>query len=63
MISLISEIYFKNDTNESIYKTKLDSQTFKTKFWLPKGQQGVGEIHWDLGLAYASILAQLLPPV
>ena len=28
----------KNDTNELIYKSEIDSQTQKT--WLPKGQDG-----------------------
>ena len=28
----------KYDTNELIYKTETDSQTWKTKLWLPKGK-------------------------
>ena len=28
----------KNDTNELIYKTEIDSQTQKTNLWLPKGK-------------------------
>ena len=36
MIPLIGRI-LKNDTNEFIYKTKVDSQT-----WLPKGKGGEG---------------------
>ena len=42
MISLISGI-LKNDTNELINKTEIDSQTSKTNLWLPKrkgGQKG-----------------------
>ena len=35
MISLICEI-LKNDTNELIYETEIDSQTQKTSLWLPK---------------------------
>ena len=27
-------------TNESIYKTETDSQTYKTNLWLPKGKGG-----------------------
>ena len=27
----------KNDTNELIYKTKRNSQTWKANLWLPKG--------------------------
>ena len=41
MISLICRIY-KNDTNELIYKTEIDSQTQATNLWLPKGK-GVRE--------------------
>ena len=28
----------KNDTNELIYKTEIDSQTWKTNLWLPTGK-------------------------
>ena len=38
-ISLICEI-LKNDTNELIYKTEIDSQTQKTNLWLPQGKEG-----------------------
>ena len=38
-ISLICGI-LKNDTNELIYKTEIDSQTQKTNLWLPKGESG-----------------------
>ena len=31
----------KYDTNELIYKTETDSQTRKTKLWLPKGKVGL----------------------
>ena len=39
---MISPIYgiFKNDTNELIYKTEIDSQTQKTNLWLPQGKEG-----------------------
>ena len=30
----------KNDTNENIYKTEIDPQTWKINSWLPKGKQG-----------------------
>ena len=44
----------KYDTNELIYKTETDSQTYKTDFWLIKGRK-VGE-KWigSLGLADAN---------
>ena len=45
MISLACGIC---DTNETIYKTKIDSQTQKTNLWLPKGQwQGEGSVRRD----------------
>ena len=37
----------KYDTNELIYKTETDSQTWKTNLWLPKGK-GVDKLGvWD----------------
>ena len=39
MISLTGGI-LKNDTNELIYKTEIDSQTQKTNLWLPKQKWG-----------------------
>ena len=38
MILLICVIlfFFKNDTNELVYKTEIDPQTQKTNLWLPK---------------------------
>ena len=36
MISLIVES--KSNTNESIYKTKTDSQSQETSLWFPKGE-------------------------
>ena len=39
MISLTSGI-LKNDLNELIYKTEIDSQTCKTNLWLTKGKGG-----------------------
>ena len=32
----------KNDANELVYNTEIDSQSRKTNLWLPKGK-GVGE--------------------
>ena len=32
----------KNDTDELINKTEIDSQTLKTNLWLPKGKGGQG---------------------
>ena len=32
----------RNDTNELIYKTEIDSWIYKTKLWLSKGKSGSG---------------------
>ena len=40
----------KNNTNESIYKTERDSQTWKTTLWLPKGKGGQGIKYGGMGL-------------
>ena len=41
----------KNDTNELIYKTEIDSQTQKANLWLPKGKQGRDKLGvWDLNI-------------
>ena len=32
----------KNDTNDLIYETEIDSQSYRTELWLPKGKWG-----WD----------------
>ena len=39
----------KNNTSEIIYKTEIDSQTYKTNLWLPKGKAGAG-INWEFGI-------------
>ena len=38
-----------SNTNESVYKTEIDSQTSKTNLWLPKGKEvGGGKLGvWD----------------
>ena len=38
----------KKDTNEFIYKTKLNSQTQKTNLWLPK--DGGGRLNQEFGV-------------
>ena len=41
----------KYDTNELIYETETDSQTYRTDLWLPRGME-VGEgLIGSLGLA------------
>ena len=39
----------KNDTNELIYKTEIDSQAQNTNLWLPKGK-GDGRINEEFGI-------------
>ena len=39
LIWLICEIW-KDDTDELIYKTETDSQTYRTDLWLPKESGG-----------------------
>ena len=34
----------KDDTSELIYKTQIDSHTWKTNLWLPKGKEREGQI-------------------
>ena len=55
MISLIVE-YLKNNTNEFIHKTEIDSQTYKTNIWLPKGIVGSGGINWEFGINKYTLL-------
>ena len=43
----------KDNTNELIYKTKIDSQTQKT--WLPKGK-GQGGISWEFEINRYTLL-------
>ena len=44
----------KNDTNELIYKTETDSQTYKTNLWLPKGK-GEG-VNYEFGINRYTLL-------
>ena len=46
MISLMCEIYIKNDTNELIYKRGTDLQIWKTNLWVSvRGRDKLGA--WD----------------
>ena len=45
----------KNDTNELIYKTEIDSQTQKTNLWLPKGNMW-GGINQEDGINIYTLL-------
>ena len=45
----------KNDTNELIYKTEIESQMQKTNLWLPGGKHG-GGINWEIGIDIYTLL-------
>ena len=53
---VISFIYgiLNNDTDENIKKTEIESQTYKTNIWLPKGK-GRG-INWEFGISRCMLL-------
>ena len=44
----------KYDTNELIYKTETDSQTWRTDLWLPRGR-GEG-LDWEFGTSRCKLL-------
>ena len=45
----------ENDTNELIYRTKIDSRTEKTNLSLPKGKGG-GGINYEFGINRYTLL-------
>ena len=45
----------KQDRNELIYKTEIDSQAQKTNLWLPKGKGG-GGINQEFGINIYTLL-------
>ena len=46
----------KNNTNEFIYKTEIDSQKQKTNLWLPKEKGGGGGINQEFGINIYTLL-------
>ena len=40
----------KYDTNELMYETEADSQTWRTDIWLPVGRQGRRGMDWEFGV-------------
>ena len=40
----------KNNTNESVYKTETDSQTWKMNLWLTKVRESRGGTHQEYGI-------------
>ena len=47
-VAYMQNLKKKNDSNELIYKTQTDSQTWNTSLWLPKGK-GRGGMDWGFG--------------
>ena len=45
----------KYDTNELIYETEIDSQTWRTDLWLPRGKEG-GTVCWEFGISRCKLL-------
>ena len=50
---LIKEWHTSYGTQEPTYKTKTDSQTWRTDLWLPKGREWVD---WELGVSRCQLL-------
>ena len=48
----------KYGTNEPIYKTETDSQTWRTDLWLPREGGGSGMMNWEFGLVDANYYIQ-----
>ena len=46
----------KHGTDESIYKTEIDSQTQRTDLWLPRGRTGGRGIDWEFGVGRCKLL-------
>ena len=46
----------KYDTNEPIYKTETDSQTYRTDLQLPRGRGYGGGMDWEFGISRCKLL-------
>ena len=46
----------KYDTNEPIYETETDSQTWRTDLWLPRGRERGREMDWEFGVTRCKLL-------
>ena len=45
---MISHVWtLKYWTNEPVYRTETDSQTWRTDLWLPRGREGAGRGVWS----------------
>ena len=42
-------------TNKLIYETETDSQTWRTRLWLPRGR-GEREMDWEFGVTICKLL-------
>ena len=45
----------KNDRNELICRTEIDSWTLKTNLWLLKGTSGWGGMDWGFGTGMCTL--------
>ena len=45
-----------NDANEIIFKTEVDSQTWKTDLWLPEGKGRWGGLNWEFRINIDTLL-------
>ena len=46
----------KYDTNELIYETEADSQTYRTELWLLRGRGGCRKMDWKFGVSKCKLL-------
>ena len=46
----------KNDTNEVIYETEIEPQTWTTNLWLPKGKVAGGRYKLESGINIYTLL-------
>ena len=47
----------KYNTNEHIYETETDSQTWRTDLWLPRGRGEGGGKDWKFGISRCKLLS------
>ena len=46
----------KHDTVELIYKTEIESQTWRRDWWLPRGRWEEGGMYWKSGTSRCKLL-------
>ena len=53
---IIAMCNLKYDTNELIYETETDSQTYRTDLWLPRESVGGGGMDWEFEISRCKLL-------